>query len=267
MSEGASKVKEKGEKRKRPKGAQDPNHCDVDCTNSELKLWLVKVPKYLGQKWLDSPSADVGKLGIRRVGARTEVTFKLNQQLAQSGDPSPVDHKLMLSAPPRHETLGVLSRMKDDTDKEIRRIEGRIVQNATCTPSRMDLTYRSLKGRSFQKAAKSDRKVKYVAETEVSRTRFMPKSKHDDMHRPVRGQPERRERMDRDKLKELLFEQFEKHQYYSLKDLQDITKQPVQFLKEVLKEIAVYNSKQSSRNMWELKPENRYYDADSKKEE
>ena len=42
MSEGASKVKEKGEKRKRPKGAQDPNHCDVDCTNSELKLWLVK---------------------------------------------------------------------------------------------------------------------------------------------------------------------------------------------------------------------------------
>ena len=36
------KTKEKGEKRKRPKGAQDPNHCDVDCTNSELKLWLVK---------------------------------------------------------------------------------------------------------------------------------------------------------------------------------------------------------------------------------
>lgn len=106
------KTKEKGEKRKRPKGAQDPNHCDVDCTNSELKLWLVKgmfhldindsnysilVPKYLGQKWLDSPSTDVGKLAIRRTGARTEVTFKLNQTLAQSGDPSPVDHKLMLS--------------------------------------------------------------------------------------------------------------------------------------------------------------------------
>ena len=55
------------------------------------------VPKYLGQKWLDSPSTDVGKLAIRRTGARTEVTFKLNQALAQSGDPSPIDHKLMLS--------------------------------------------------------------------------------------------------------------------------------------------------------------------------
>ena len=32
------------------------------------------------------------------------------------------------------------------------------------------------------------------------------------MMRPGRGQPERRERMDRDKLKDLLFEQFEKHQ-------------------------------------------------------
>merc|ERR1719197_323285 len=99
----------------------------------------------------------------------------------------------------------------------------------------MDATYRRLKGTSFQKAAKSDRKVKYVAETEVTRTRFIPRSKHDVEMRPGRGQPERRERMDRDKLKDLLFEQFEKHQYYSLKDLQDITKQPVQFLKEVLK--------------------------------
>ena len=62
-----------------------------------FKTKLVLVPKYLGQKWLDSPSTDVGKLAIRRTGARTEVTFKLNQALAQSGDPSPIDHKLMLS--------------------------------------------------------------------------------------------------------------------------------------------------------------------------
>ena len=61
------------------------------------ETYIILVPKYLGQKWLDSPSTDVGKLAIRRTGARTEVTFKLNQALAQSGDPSPIDHKLMLS--------------------------------------------------------------------------------------------------------------------------------------------------------------------------
>ena len=46
---------------------------------------------------------------------------------------------------------------------------------------------------------------------------FSPRSKHDVEMRPGRGQPERRERMDRDKLKDLLFEQFEKHQVTSCK--------------------------------------------------
>ena len=58
-------------KRKRQK-AVDPNHSDVDCTNSEAKLWLVKVPKYLGQKWLDSKTPEVGKLCIKRVNGRSE---------------------------------------------------------------------------------------------------------------------------------------------------------------------------------------------------
>ena len=44
-----------------------------------------------------------------------------------------------------------------------------------------------------------------------------PKSKHDVEMRPGRGQAERRERMDRDKLKDLLFEQFEKHQVTNCK--------------------------------------------------
>ena len=34
----------------------------------------------------------------------------------------------------------------------------------------------------------------------------------------------------------------------------------MQFLKDTLKEIAVYNSKAASKNMWELKPEYRHYD-------
>ena len=55
------------------------------------------MPKYLGQKWLDSNTPEVGKLSINRKGGRVEVTFKLNEHLAKSGDPSPIDHNLMLS--------------------------------------------------------------------------------------------------------------------------------------------------------------------------
>ena len=53
---------------------------------------------------------------------------------------------------------------------------------------------------------------------------------------------------------------YEVFQYYTLKDLADITRQPTNFLKEVLKDIAVYNAKASKKNMWELKPEYRFYD-------
>ena len=36
-------------------------------------------------------------------------------------------------------------------------------------------------------------------------------------------------------------------------------KQPVTYLKEILKEVCVYNMKNPHKNMWELKPEYRHY--------
>ncbi|VDD74978.1 unnamed protein product [Mesocestoides corti] len=56
-----------------------------------------------------------------------------------------------------------------------------------------------------------------------------------------------------------LFKAFEKHQYYAFKDLLLLTKQPVTYLTELLKEIAVFNSRPPHQNMWELKPEYRHY--------
>jgi len=251
-----------GEKRKRPKTALDPNHADVDCTSSQQKIWLVKVPKYLGQKWLNSHQVEVGKLGIRRNMGRTEVTFALNEHLARQGEPAPIEHKLMLSAPSKSETLGVLSRCNDADEKEVRKVEGCIVQNAICRPLTMNTEYNKLKLMSFNKAARTDRKTILVDQLDVNAQRFKPKSRHEEHHREEQKKKleGRRNRMEPEQLKDLLFEKFEEHQFYSLKDLEEITKQPTTFLKGVLREIAVYNSKASSRNMWELKPEYRHYE-------
>lgn len=91
-------------------------------------------------------------------------------------------------------------------------------------------------------------------------------------------------RDDKDVVLNTLFSAFEKHQYYNIKDLERITKQPVvrkhyfflrsldlivitfylqPYLKEILKEICNYNAKNPHKNMWELKPQFRHY----KKEE
>ncbi|XP_069168696.1 uncharacterized protein [Procambarus clarkii] len=66
-------------------------------------------------------------------------------------------------------------------------------------------------------------------------------------------------RDDKDKVMELLFAAFEKHQYYNIKDLHKITRQPITYLKEILKDLCNYNVKNPHKNMWELKPEYRHY--------
>ncbi|GFS79365.1 general transcription factor IIF subunit 2 [Trichonephila clavipes] len=69
----------------------------------------------------------------------------------------------------------------------------------------------------------------------------------------------RKARDDKDKVMDMLFAAFEKHQYYNIKDLEKITKQPVPYLKEILKEICNYNAKNPHKSTWELKPEYRHY--------
>ncbi|XP_045623298.2 general transcription factor IIF subunit 2-like [Procambarus clarkii] len=66
-------------------------------------------------------------------------------------------------------------------------------------------------------------------------------------------------RDDKDKVMELLFAAFEKHQYYNIKDLHKITRQPITYLKDILKDLCNYNVKYPHKNMWELKPEYRHY--------
>ncbi|RWS02393.1 transcription initiation factor IIF: small subunit-like protein [Dinothrombium tinctorium] len=74
----------------------------------------------------------------------------------------------------------------------------------------------------------------------------------------------KKSREDKDKVMDVLFAAFEKHQYYNIKDLERITKQPIPYLKEILKEICIYNAKNPHKNMWELKPEYRHYTASDK---
>ena len=102
-------------------------------------------------------------------------------------------------------------------------------------------------------------------------------------------------RDDVDAVQDMLFAAFEKHQYYNIRDLVKITRQPIVsfsfssttfnsnrisslfftgdcinttinkpqvYLKEILNEVCNYNLKNPHRNMWELKPEYRHYKDD-----
>ena len=74
-------------------------------------------------------------------------------------------------------------------------------------------------------------------------------------------------RDDKEAVMEMLFALFEKHQYYKINDLVKHTRQPVTYLKEILKDVCTYNMKNPHKNMWELKPEYRHYKQEETKEE
>lgn len=66
---------------------------------------------------------------------------------------------------------------------------------------------------------------------------------------------------------DLLFNAFEKHQFYNIKDLVTLTNQPISYLKEILKEYCEYSVKNPHKNTWHLKPEFRHYSAEKKEEQ
>ena len=69
----------------------------------------------------------------------------------------------------------------------------------------------------------------------------------------------RRARVEKEVVLDIIFSAFQSHQYYNFRDLVHKTQQPPAYLREILKEICMYRTKNPHKNMWELKPEYRHY--------
>ena len=161
-----------------------------------------------------------------------------------------------------------------------------MVQKGECRPN-ADANYMSLKRRSIKLASQPTRQVLQLDKAVVN---YKPVAMHknDAEFEQKRKAEGKKARDDKDKVSGVLFAAFEKHQYYQLKDLVKITNQPIvsplascpvltcpllscpvlscpghehvqPYVKEILNEFCVYNSKNPHKNTWELKPEYRHY--------
>lgn len=258
---------------------------EVDCSGVSRAVWLVKVPKYLSNIWMDNTDASgiVGSLQISNNPQRNEVAFNLSDALANKEDNSnkdgqdstnkdgkdsfkvPREYKMVLSKV--EQSMGVFSEgpgasVEDDEEEKKPKksqvtIEGVLVQKADCRPIQPSADYLSLKKRTIVNKSKSGRQAIQV--DRVIKYRPVSDHKANIEHEKKKKEEGKRAREDEDVVKALLFNAFERHQYYNLKDLISITKQPVAYLKSILKEIGHYNTKNPHKNMWELKPEYRHY--------
>ncbi|GAV73492.1 TFIIF_beta domain-containing protein [Cephalotus follicularis] len=72
---------------------------------------------------------------------------------------------------------------------------------------------------------------------------------------PVKGSDMKRTRRDRGEMEEIMFKLFERQPNWTLRQLIQETDQPEQFLKDMLKDLCVYNNKGTNQGSYELKIE------------
>ncbi|XP_050446843.1 general transcription factor IIF subunit 2 isoform X3 [Cataglyphis hispanica] len=240
---------------------------ELDLSNAGRGVWLVKVPKYIANKWEKAPgNIEVGKLKItKNPGQKAEVSLKLSEAvlaLKESREEEiPKQHRLDVTTVTR-QMLGVFSHV---TQTEKLFMEGRIVQKLECRPY-ADNCYMKLKLESIKRASVPQRQVQQLDRV-VQNFKPVSDHKHNIEYAEKKKAEGKKMRDDRNAVQDMLFAAFEKHQYYNIRDLVKITRQPIVYLKEILNEVCNYNLKNPHRNMWELKPEYRHYKEEEKSTE
>ncbi|XP_043258972.1 general transcription factor IIF subunit 2 isoform X1 [Colletes gigas] len=273
---------------------------ELDLSNAGRGVWLVKVPKYIANKWEKAPgNIEVGKLKItKNPGQKAEVSLKLSEAVLALKEPGeeeiPKQHRLDVTTVTK-QMLGVFSHVMRKFPTDISRtiyskiyfvsvysflasnnsdsivpeteklyMEGRIVQKLECRPY-ADNCYMKLKLQSIKRASVPQRQVQQLDRV-VQNFKPVSDHKHNIEYAEKKKAEGKKMRDDKDAVLDMLFAAFEKHQYYNIKDLVKITRQPIVYLKEILNEVCNYNLKNPHRNMWELKPEYRHYKEEEKPE-
>ncbi|KAJ7401769.1 General transcription factor IIF subunit 2 [Pitangus sulphuratus] len=154
----------------------------------------------------------------------------------------------------------------DDTDESGLNklaLEGIVVQRAECRPAASE-NYMKLKRLQIEESSKPLRLSQQLDKAVTTNYKPVANHQYNIEYEKKKKEDGKRARADKQQVLDMLFSAFEKHQYYNIKDLVDITKQPVIYLKEILREIGIYNVKGTHKNTWELKPEYRHYQGEEK---
>ncbi|KAM9816689.1 general transcription factor IIF subunit 2-like [Neosynchiropus ocellatus] len=265
---------------------------EVDLTGAKQNtgVWLVKVPKYLSQQWAKATGrGDVGKLRIVKKGnqGKPEVSFTLNEELTVIEG---LEGKTV-SAPREHpftmqmvggQTLAVFTENSSGQSEERSdgsssgsgagagpdkiALEGLVVQRAECRPA-VNENYMKLKRLKIEDSAKPLRLSQQLDKAVTNNYRPVANHANNLEYEKRKKEEGKRARAEKQQVLDMLFSAFEKHQFYNIRDLVEITKQPVNYLKEILRDIGNYNVKGTHKNTWELKPEYRHYQGEEKTED
>jgi transcription initiation factor TFIIF subunit beta len=151
---------------------------------------------------------------------------KLSKILDSVNDSSTLLLEYQFSVPSvENQTIAIFS----ENDSIGLSTEGNVVQKGECR-SVVISSYLSLNKERIKKAAQPLRVVQQLDRAVVN---FKPIAKHKSIIERIQNEKSGNKKCREDKVKvqDILFEAFERHQYYSLRDLEKITKQLIRYLR------------------------------------
>jgi transcription initiation factor TFIIF subunit beta len=227
----------------------------IDVSHASRRIWLVKLPDFLMERWSELQEQEL-ELGSVRLydpvpGQPPRVTLCLNGDPRWKDLPPEFDISFLRNVKP--------SNVFSECNGTPIAIEGTIDQECNVQP-KLTPQYQNLLRQRHMDASRPKRSIKLLDSSAESRQigLIAPVSEAQLlMNKKKRlASPEtKKERLPREELMDLLFTAFEKYSFWSFKGLVEYTNQPAVFLKELLAEIAIYNTRGPYKTMYQLKPE------------
>lgn len=249
----------------------------LDTKRADRTAWIVKVPKFVSRVWHDAAAASKQTMSLDDDDVDMEAeepigTVRIfvdpfqedkNKMMTQgvvelTGKEAASVPKLYVLANqqtdmPMHVFSDIREGMKSG-HQDIT-LEARVDLKLDMRPSSIDdADYNRVSKERMNQAQTKTRVTQSSSEM-----RFAPLPKRANLVRftadAVGGKAEKKERMEQKTLENLLFGLFEKQPYWSMKQLLLESKQPADWLKTNLNEIAILTRRGPNMGLWGLKPE------------
>ncbi|KAI0280934.1 transcription initiation factor IIF, beta subunit-domain-containing protein [Russula aff. rugulosa BPL654] len=218
-------------------------------------IWLVKIPKFLMERWskLDTEGVQLAKIRIYepQSGAPRIVVFNVENQIVVA------DRAKAPSGTGRARSTIMTGQIKHECNLRplmTERYERRLMERGAAASEksmRVRMMDGARAGRGGGKMLSSGITVFLSAYCLFTAGPLFLQRAND---KPERGQSERMTRMPHNQLLDVLFALFRKREQWPIKLLREKTQQPEVYLKLVLSEIATLHRSGEFNGTWELRP-------------
>ncbi|KAI8877642.1 transcription initiation factor IIF, beta subunit [Backusella circina FSU 941] len=232
---------------------------DLKLDDLETKVWLVKIPKFLADKWnnIDQENVNLGSVRIysqQPPNRSSAISLILPDGEATESVPGEYNISIL---PGEVQNKFVFA---EDSNSG-KSLNGTVHHECSATPVQLR-SYRNIMKKRVREASTPQRTVQVLGHNNQpvfvpGASSNMPNSSFSDFISPKKQKTDKEKatRMPRNELMDMLFAAFDKYPYWSFKGIAEHTKQPSQYLKEILGEICILNRRGPYTGNYQLKSE------------